>query len=263
MPYDTSRYTGAAPQGYNAQQLRQPVQQVQQQYGAAANTMRGSFAGSPQQPQPRTMSGGAMPNMYDPQARAMSELQRSGRIAAEQAGVGAAAASELARRDATRDELYGRAREREQEVRQDPLDAAITQELQRRVGGAGPITDDVRNALFSQNTDQTAAMAANQMQALGGRPGDPAFEARRSELELGRQRGNVVANRELGLQQSLQNYSAQGEALSQGANINAARQGRITEADRRVQELLANEQFGVALPTQQLSIQDYLRMRGA
>lgn len=229
-----NRYQGAAPSGHAAQQqfMQQGQQQIQQRYGQPIQAAQYQVANMPGQGLP----GGAGRSAFgfNVQAhdanRAIQDrlaMLQAGRAQAQAQLPGQAfAAGELGRRDDVRDELFGRARGAIDDV---------------------PITDQVRDAMLSQGADQGAAMERSQlagMGAMGARPGDPAFEAMRMQTGLGRQQGAQAMTRDMAIQQQLMNH--------------AHRQ----QADRRLQELLAGEEFGVSLPTRQLSLQDYMRMRG-
>ena len=263
-----NRYHGAAPSGQAAQQqhMQQGQQRIQQQYGQPIRTSEWRLGNPMPMPGDTRLHGGFNLGLHNRQMEERARLHnlRAGQARDQQALQGQAfAAGELDRRDQTRDELYGRARERVDEIRGDPMDAAIADELQRRISGeSAPITDDVRNMMLSQGADQGAAMERAQLAGMGGRPGDPAFESMRMQTALGRQQDMQGMTRDLAIQQQLQNFAARGQAMGQGAGFTRARQDAISGADRRVQDLLANEEFGVSLPTRQLSLQDYMRMRG-
>lgn len=226
-----NRYQGAAPSGHAAQQqfMQQGQQQIQQQYQQRQQQLRqGHMQNAGRVRMADVQFGGdnhrRMANeAFNTQNRIL-DAQRQHMMGNLQQD--AFATGELARRDATRDELYGRARGAIDDV---------------------PITDQIRDAMLSQGADQGAAMERAQlagMASTGGRPGDPAFEAMRMQTGLGRQQGAQAMTRDMAIQQQLMNH--------------AHRQ----QADRRLQELLAGEEFGVSLPTRQLSLQDYMRMRG-
>jgi hypothetical protein len=194
-------------------------------------------------------------------AAASAEAERRQQLEGRQADL--VGAQELQRRNQVRDELYGMARGRAEEVRGDPMNAAILEELQRRVTGESqPFDDATRNALLSQQADMGDAALAAQMRQLGGRPGDPAYEAARRGAVLQGARGMQTAARDIDIRRSLENYAAQGTALSQAAGINQGINAGITDAERYIASLLGQEQFNVGMPTQEMSMADYLRMRG-
>jgi hypothetical protein len=170
-------------------------------------------------------------------------------------------ASELQRRENVRNELYGTARGREQELRDDPLNAAIRQRLQERIGGGGPFDDATRNAMLAQQAEMGDAAMAAQMRQMGGRPGDPAFEAQRRGLDLQRAQGMQGAARNIDMQRSLTNYNAMGQDLGQAASINQAQQAQVTDAQRFLQSLLGSEQFNAGMPAREISFDDYMRAR--
>jgi hypothetical protein len=170
--------------------------------------------------------------------------------------------SELQRRENVRNELYGTARGREQELRNDPMNEAIRQRLMERVQGGGPFDDATRNAMLAQQAEMGDAAMAAQMRQMGGRPGDPAFEAARRGLDLQRAQGMQGAARNIDMQRAMANYDAQGQAVGQAAGINQAQQAQVTDAQRFLQSLLGAEQFNAGMPAQEISFQDYMRARG-
>jgi hypothetical protein len=226
-----NRYQGAAPSGHAAQQqfMQQGQQPIQQQYQQRQQQLRQGHMQNMSRAHLADLTSGGRHHRrlagqdFNTQNRIL-DAQRQNMMGNLQRD--AFATGELARRDATRDELFGRAREAIDDV---------------------PITDQIRDAILSQGADQGAAMERSQlagMGAMGARPGDPAFESMRMQTGLGRQQGAQAMTRDMAIQQQLMNH--------------AHRQ----QADRRLQDLLAGEEFGVSLPTRQLSLQDYMRMRG-
>jgi hypothetical protein len=263
MAYNPNQYAGAAPQGFTQQQMQQPVQQAQQRYAAPIQQAQWQATQAPGAMR-TTMGGRAIPNLVTPQTQAQMQvgnLQRQQQQAMGQAGQDAFTASELQRRENVRNELYGTARGREQELRDDPLNAAIRQRLQERIGGGGPFDDATRNAMLAQQAEMGDAAMAAQMRQMGGRPGDPAFEAQRRGLDLQRAQGMQGAARNIDMQRSLTNYNAMGQDLGQAASINQAQQAQVTDAQRFLQSLLGSEQFNAGMPAREISSDDYMRAR--
>jgi hypothetical protein len=273
-PNNQSAYQGAAPRGFTNQQMREPVRRVQSEFDQRQRNLNQRQGGTPvdrygmsvNRNQGQIFSRG--PSVGDQQltntTRQLEQqaLQNQRRQATQQAAQDAFAASELQRRENVRDELYGRARGRIDEVRGNELDQSIAAELQRRVEGESqPFDDATRNAMLAQQAEMGDAALQAQMRQMGGRPGDPGADAQRRALELGRARSAQGAARNIDMQRSLANYQAQGQALSQGSNINRARQAEITDAERFLSSLLGQEQFQAGAPSQEISFNDYLRAR--
>ena len=137
-----NRYQGAAPSGQAAQQqhMQQGQQRIQQQYAQPIRTTEFRLRNPELFGTGRDvrMHGGWNVSQHNRQMEDRARLHnlRSSQARDQQALTEQAfAAGELDRRNQTRDELYGRARGRVDEIRGDPMDAAIADELQRRISG--------------------------------------------------------------------------------------------------------------------------------
>lgn len=146
--------------------------------------------------------------------------------------------------DDAREEMYDLARGDLNDVRGDPLDASIRQQLMARINGGGPYTETVRNAYLTDASNQSAAAQQAQLRSLAARglsPGDPAFQAAVASMDQQRSRDNQSARLSVNMNADLANYNAQGQNLTQGNAINDSRYGRLTDASRNLQGLLSNE----------------------
>lgn len=262
----------AAPQGYGSQQMQQTVQQAVDPYQQQLQALDARIRATQQQTQMQRsgMAGGRGPGMGvewgdTPLGQLQNlEIQRANlRRQMQQAQASGQAEalrqSELMRRENVRDELFGGARGRVDELRQDPTDALILQQLQARIRGeSAPFTDQVRAGMFSQGADQAASAEQALLRNVPGQPGDPAYEAARRELMAGRQGQLANLNRDLGIQQQLANFGAQTQALAQGGAFNQARNAQITDAQRYLASLLGQETFNFG--AQEPTFEDFLRL---
>lgn len=263
------------PQGFSAQQLQQAqqstVQPLQSQLGsldqqialAQAQFNQANRQGNRSlfnRPQAGFVSIDAaderarLTQLQNQRAGLQRQLQQQQRASEQQA----LTQSELQRQEDARNQLFGLAGARVDELRNDPTDQLILDTLRNRIQGEGlPFDDRTVNALLSDASEQAAAAEQAQLANLPGRPGDPAFEAARRELLAQRQGRLQDANRAINTQRSLTNFDAVTGALNQAAAVNAARNQAITGADRRLQDLLASLEFQIPdNPT----FQDFLQL---
>lgn len=286
-----------------------PVADLQARYDAAqvasSQAMQRNNSGYGGNGQDASMA--AMNNLNNLSTQ-LAQAKQQAAQAASAAKSQAAAQAAAQRAQANRDELFTASRAREQQLRQDPVDMAIQQELAARQGpytpdtvsrfrsdpdiaaalaqlrtGAsgqgGPFDATTRNSMFSQASDNAAAAEAGandritqQWLSRGGNMNDPALQAALSRNQADRSASNQASrmgidlnagranydaqqssiNRLAQLAQSqnategdmlAQNFAGRGQALGQGAALNASRNNAITDASRNTGNLLAAEQF--------------------
>lgn len=147
---------------------------------------------------------------------------------------------------AARDEMYGLARDRIGELREDPVDAEVLAALRARATGDDvPYNETTTNALFGQQAEMNAQAQRNaldRIQTRGGSITDPAYQAQlqaaqaRSDANMQRARMGVDT------QANLANYDARGQALGQTGAFNQLRNQGITSVEDRLLGLLSREE---------------------
>lgn len=160
---------------------------------------------------------------------------------------GAVANSPEAQAAANRQKLYGLAEGRLGELKGDPTDALVLQQLTARASGSqNPYDETTRNALLTGQSDQAAQAAANQQAQLdrsGLRATDPAYQSRLAEIQAQRQQSNQQANLSINQQANVANYGAQQQALAGLGSYNMSHNAAITDQGRYLGSLYQQEQF--------------------
>ena len=117
------------------------------------------------------------------------------------------------------------------ELRNDPVDRMLMQQLTGRTQGDVPYSDTVTNAMMTQRGEQSAAgqqAAVDRLLRSGLSPSDPAFHAALAQLESGRQGSLQSLRTQIDSQANLANYDARGQAIGQLGGLNANRNNAIT-----------------------------------
>lgn len=141
--------------------------------------------------------------------------------------------------------VLGQASGRLSELRGDPIDQMLLDQLTGRVtGGDVPYSDSVINAMFAQRSDQAAAgqqAAVDRLLKAGMNPGDPGFAAALAELESDRQKSMQSLRSQIDSVANLANYDARGQSMGQLAGVNNARNAAITNQNNYLTDLLATQ----------------------
>ena len=117
------------------------------------------------------------------------------------------------------------------ELRDDPVDQMLMQQLTGRTQGDVPYSDTVTNAMMTQRGEQAATgqqAAVDRLLRSGMSPSDPAFHAALAQLESGRQGSLQSLRTQIDSQANLANYDARGQAIGQLGGLNAQRNNAIT-----------------------------------
>jgi len=129
------------------------------------------------------------------------------------------------------DRAQGQVSGRLGELRDDPVDQMLMQQLTGRTQGDVPYSDTVTNAMMTQRGEQSAAgqqAAVDRLLRSGMSPSDPAFHAALAQLESGRQGSLQSLRTQIDSQANLANYDARGQAIGQLGGLNAQRNNAIT-----------------------------------
>lgn len=191
----------------------------------------------------------AAQNAVDQARGRLTEMSASG-------NAGNAANDPAARAEENRKKLYGLAEGRLGELKADPTDALVLQQLTARANGSqNPYDETTRNALLTGQSDQAAQAAANQQAQLdrsGLRATDPAYQSRLAEIQSQRQQSNQAANLNINQQANVANYGAQQQALAGLGSYNMSHNAAITDQGRYLGNLYQQEQFrNESAPVQQ------------
>lgn len=167
--------------------------------------------------------------------------------------------------EAARTKMYGLAQGRLDDLKGDPMDTLISENLQKMITGeVGPYDDATKNALITGATQGNAEAAGNQYQdllssvvATGGNASDPSLMAERNALESQRLKNNQSAS--LGVLQNanVQNFGARQSAIGQGAAFNSNRNSAITNQSNYLGNLYSKETANVETPAQSYSMPNF------
>jgi hypothetical protein len=177
------------------------------------------------------------------------------------ANADALANSPEARAEANRQKLYGLAEGRLGELKGDQTDALVLAQLTARANGSqNPYDDQTINALLTGQNEQSAQAATNQqnqLDRLGLRATDPAYQSRLAEIQAQRQQANQAANLNIRQQANVANYGARGQALAGLGSFNMAHNAAITDQGRYLGGLYQQEQFRQETPPVQYVLPNY------
>jgi hypothetical protein len=172
-------------------------------------------------------------------------LMRAGQPGGYGTAAGATAASgDGSSEEFNRAKMYQLLSGRLADLKGDPLDAAISQQLMGRINGTSkPYDETTTNAYFTNATDQAAASAQAAAGRLHGNPADPSYQAALREIEAGRAGAGQQARLSIDMNAGLANYNAQGQAMAQGGAWNGQRNAAITDQSNRYADTLGRQTF--------------------
>ncbi len=147
-----------------------------------------------------------------------------------------------------REQVYGLTGGRLDELRDDPVDRMILEQLQGRATSDVPYDDATVNTMMAQGNEASAAAFQNQQRHLDRNAGqagiavtDPAYQAQMRENKERQTQRNIQTRRDVNAQARVANHGAQGQALGQLGNHNDGVQNRITNQTNNLVGLHARE----------------------
>ncbi len=153
-----------------------------------------------------------------------------------------------------RDQTFGLATGRLNDLKGDSVDAQITKELQDRINGTtNPYDANTINALKTQQAEQAAQVQGNTLARLrsgGGSASDPSYQSGVQEANAARQASAQQANLAINSQANVANYDAKTNAVGGLAGFNAGRNGAITNQSNYLSGLYGNISANHETPAQ-------------
>jgi hypothetical protein len=131
-----------------------------------------------------------------------------------------------------RDQTFGLATGRLNDLKGDPVDKLVMQELKNRISGkTNPYDATTKNAMLTQQAQMAAQVENNQLAQLsahGGSVTDPSYQSALREAEAGRQASAQQANLDINSKANLANYDAKTNAVAGLGGFNQQRNAAIT-----------------------------------